>query len=172
MAYNDYIIVALVFIANQVSRAGCLTVCTYHFFSFGKKRQKIIYCDDWEYCCADACCRTTMDVYRLWYFWIGLLILTLVFITISYTWYKKKQQGRVISVGPWSYNGTSVETVTTQYMIQPHMYPAHPGMFNPTPAPLGPPPPYQQLSTYPELQQTTQPVPKTPGYCASAKQSF
>ena len=61
--------------------------------------------------------------------------------------------------------------VTTQYTIQPHVYPAHPGMFSAIPTPTGPPPPYQQSYTYPEPVPVPQPNPAF-GYGDLAKQSY
>lgn len=63
--------------------------CKYcwHSSSYGKTSH--FYCGAFEYCCDDSCCANFDQFYRLWYFWLCILVL-LMSCGIALYWLKKR----------------------------------------------------------------------------------
>lgn len=63
--------------------------CKYCWYknAFGKTTH--FYCSAFQYCCGEKCCENMEEFYKLWYFWLCVLILVLSAF-IAFYWLRKR----------------------------------------------------------------------------------
>ncbi|XP_055327778.1 vesicular, overexpressed in cancer, prosurvival protein 1-like [Paramacrobiotus metropolitanus] len=59
--------------------------CEYSYYTMtGQKATDKFECRDWDYCCGQACCRSSDHFFRLWYFWLVIVLVLLMCIASGY----------------------------------------------------------------------------------------
>ncbi|XP_052809332.1 vesicular, overexpressed in cancer, prosurvival protein 1-like isoform X1 [Mya arenaria] len=54
-----------------------ITECKYCWYKSGFGKSSHFYCSAFQYCCGDKCCENIDEFYKLWYFWLCILVLIL-----------------------------------------------------------------------------------------------
>ncbi|XP_060605377.1 WW domain binding protein VOPP1-like isoform X2 [Ruditapes philippinarum] len=63
--------------------------CKYCWHKTGFGKTSHFYCSAFQYCCGDKCCENIDEFYKLWYFWLCVLILILS-ACIAFYWLRRR----------------------------------------------------------------------------------
>ncbi|CAH1789450.1 unnamed protein product [Owenia fusiformis] len=113
------LVIGFVFVITQVEGKHC-----WYSSSNGKENFNF-RCSAYQYCCGNNCCESFAGFYRLWYFWLCVLLM-LMFCSGSGYWFKRRYYQRVLVTNGQPPSGP-VSTATTNTYNQPSL--AYPNMF-------------------------------------------
>lgn len=82
MAFRPIVVTAVFMLFEVVSARSCLFYSGEEYSSY--------YCNYWESCCPQGCCRRAFGFWNLWYFWFMVMMILMLCSGGSY-WYRRRR---------------------------------------------------------------------------------